>query len=116
MIYVPDTTSYACYVLVNKDTIRAYTQMPYNPSYNGGNVNINYRDYYINSHYLFTDSYEQFSYYSKLPVCLDKNTLTEAYFYRNDAVDIMLLFVLIAGFFLFFARMFLRTFFRGLFR
>ncbi len=116
MIYVPDTTSYACYVLHDKDTIRAYTQMPYNPSDNYGSVNINYRDYYINSHYLYTDSYEQFSRYSKLPVCLSTDTLTEAYFYRNDAPELMLLFVLIAGFFLFFARMFLRTFFRGFFR
>ncbi len=115
MIYVPDLT-YSCYTLVNKDTIRAYKQMPYNPSYNGGNVTINYRDYYINSHYLFTDSYETFSYYSKLPVCLDTSSLTDAYLYRNDAPDIMLLFILIVGFIFFFGRIFLRTFFRGFFR
>ncbi|MCI8498476.1 MAG: hypothetical protein HFG33_03655 [Bacilli bacterium] len=113
MIYVPEI-EHACYVLVNKDTIRAYTEMPYNPSYQGGNVNITYRDYYVNSHYLFTDSYETFSYYSKLPVCLDKTTLTTAYFYRNDAADIMLLFVLIISFLYFIISIFLKAFFKGL--
>ncbi len=114
MIYVPDL-SYSCYVLVNKDTIRAYTLKPYNPTYNNS-VNIDYRDYYINSHYLYNDSYETFNYYSKIPTCLSTDLLTTAYFYRNDAPDIMLLFVLIAGFIFFFGRMFLRTFFRGFFR
>ena len=53
MIYVPDL-KYSCYVLINKDTIRAYEQTPYNPGYNQ-QITINYRDYYITSSYLFVD-------------------------------------------------------------
>lgn len=97
MIYVPDT-SYACYVLYNKDTIRAYRTMPYNPSYNGGSVNIDYRDYYINSNYLYQDSYESFSYYSKLPVCLDTSVLTSDVYYRHDFDKILIIFTILVIF------------------
>lgn len=94
MIYVPDL-NYSCYVIVNKDTIRAYTQKPYNPGYNNS-VNINYRDYYINSNYLYNDSYETFNNYTKLPTCLDSSKLTNEVYYRNDLADILIIFVILA--------------------
>lgn len=97
MIYVPDT-AYACYVLSDKDTIRAYKTMPYNPSYNGGNVDINYRDYYINSDYLYTDGFQSFSYYSALPVCLDKSNLTTDVYYRHDIDKILVIFTILVIF------------------
>ncbi len=97
MIYVPDL-NYACYSLVDKDTIRAYEQVPYNTSYNGGSININYRDYYINSNYLYKDSYESFSYYTKLPVCLNTSDLTDSYYYRQDFYRILIVFSILALF------------------
>lgn len=90
MIYVPDLT-YKCYVLVNKDTIRAYSQLPYNPGYNQ-QINISYRDYYINSNYLYTDGTQSFGSYTTLPICLDSNNLTDSYYYRNDFDSILIIF------------------------
>ena len=56
MIYVPDL-NYECYYLQSEGVIRAYEEMPEN------NKTINYRDYYINSNYIYKDGYTQFSSY-----------------------------------------------------
>ena len=77
MIYVPDT-SYACYVVIDSDTIRAYETMPTQDS------TVYYRDYYINSNYLYEDSYQTFSRYSQLPTCLSSDVITDEVYYRND--------------------------------
>ena len=82
MIYVPDL-NYKCYVLQDKDTIRAYEVKPYNPSYQQ-TITIKYRDYYINSHYLYRDSQQNFGYSTTLPVCLETDKLTDLVSYRND--------------------------------
>lgn len=112
MIYVPDT-SYSCYVLVNKDTIRAYSQTPYNPGYNQS-VNINYRDYYINSNYLYVDSYQTFNNYSQLPVCLDISNLTDEVYYRNDFASILIIFTIMAFFIIYLPlKVFFRLFKKG---
>ena len=42
-IYVPDMSVYACYVVRDSNTIRAYEEIPKHDK------TINYRDYYINS-------------------------------------------------------------------
>lgn len=97
MVYVPDT-SFACYVIVNKDTIRAYRTMPYNPSYNGGSISISFRDYFITTDYLYQDGSESFSYYSTLPVCLDKSNLTTDVYYRLDLDKILVCFIILAIF------------------
>lgn len=114
MIYVPDT-NYKCYVLVDKDTIRAYETMPYNPGYNQ-QIYINYRDYYINSHYLYKDGVQQFGSYTTLPICLDSNLITDNYYHRNDFTDILIIFTIILGiiFLLFYIN--LKALLRGLFR
>jgi hypothetical protein len=96
MIYVPDL-NYSCYVLVNKDTIRAYEQTPYNPGYNQ-QISINYRDYYITSNYLYNDGSQSFSNYSQLPVCLDKSNLTTEIYYRTDLSNILVIFTIIVLF------------------
>lgn len=96
MMYVPDL-DYSCYVLVNKDTIRAYEQTPYNPGYNQ-QISINYRDYYITSHYIYQDGVQSFGSYSNLPICLDKSNLTTELYYRNDLSDILVVFTIIVLF------------------
>lgn len=96
MIYIPDL-NYKCYVLVNKDTIRAYEIKPYNPGYNQ-QININYRDYYINSNYLYTDGVQQFGNYSTLPVCLATQNLTDNFYYRNDFHNILIIFLIMSIF------------------
>lgn len=97
MIYVPDL-SYSCYVLRDKDTIRAYQQTPYNPSSYGNSISIAYRDYYINSNYLYTDGHQTFTYNSTLPVCLDNGVLTNDFYYRNDLASILVIFAILALF------------------
>ena len=111
MIYVPDL-NYKCYVLTNKDTIRAYEVMPYNPGYNQ-QVNINYRDYYINSHYLYTDGFQQFSNYTTLPVCLDSSKLTSDVYYRNDLDKILVIFLILCIFMFLIPIKLFQRFFKG---
>lgn len=96
MIYVPDV-NYSCYVVINSDTIRAYEQVPYNPGYNQ-NISISYRDYYINSNYIYVDSTQSFSSYTTIPTCLDKSVLTSDFMYRNDFDSILLIFLIMCIF------------------
>lgn len=96
MIYVPDL-SYACYVVQNSDTIRAYKVKPYNPGYNQS-VNIEYRDYYLKSNYIYQDGTQNFGNYSTIPTCLDSSALTDSYYYRNDFDSILVIFLIMCVF------------------
>lgn len=96
-IYVPNLEDNHCYVVLNSTTIREYYQKPYNPNYNN-QISIQYRDYFYNSNYLYQDGFQNFSSYSTLPVCLDKNDLTTDFYYRNDIADILIIFVILAIF------------------
>lgn len=105
-IYVPDT-SYACYVVQSEGVIRAYEEIPQN------NNNIDYRDFYIKSNYIFKDGNQSFGSYSTLPTCLDNSVLTDNYYYRNDFADILIIFTIMCIFGLYipiniFLRMFKR--------
>lgn len=91
MIYVPDT-NYACYVVINSDTIRAYSQIP------RVNTTSSYRDYYLNSNYIYQDGTQTWGNYSTLPVCLNKNNITNDFYYRNDFDSILIIFVVIVIF------------------
>lgn len=91
-IYVPDMSVYACYVVRDTNTIRAYEKMPERDK------TINYRDYYINSNYLYQDSYQSFGSYSTLPTCLSSEVLTEEVFYRNDFDSILIIFLIMCIF------------------
>ena len=91
-IYVPDLTSYKCYVVRNDSTIRAYKEIPRN------NSDIEYRDYYYNSNYLYQDGIQSFSNYTTLPVCLDSNFLTNDFYYRNDFDSILVMFLILSIF------------------
>ena len=109
MIYVPDLENYKCFVVKDTNTIRAYKLIP------NRNTEIEYRDYYINSHYLYQDGTQSFGNYSTtyLPVCLDSSNLTTAYNYRNDFADIMIIFTLMVGIVWFMISKLIKIFFRG---
>lgn len=106
-IYLP-STDYACYVVHDSNTIRAYERMP------SANSNVNYTDYYINSHYIFKNGTQQFTQYSTLPTCMGA-TITDNVFYRNDMPQILtMFFILLLVCFYFPYRILSRTFGRWL--
>lgn len=86
MIYVPDST-YSCYSVLDSDTVRAYESTPVLDS------DVNYRDYFINSHYVYSDGVEHIS---SLPTCISSQNVTTEVYYRNDFSSILLTFVLLA--------------------
>lgn len=88
MIFMPDDTIYnKCYVVQSEDVIRGYDRQPTNNSY------YNYRDYYINSNYIYRDGNGQWSQYSTLPICLDNSIITNDFYYRNDFDSICIIFM-----------------------
>lgn len=96
MIYVPNSEEYACVYVRDTNTIRAYKTTPRQ------NVEVEYRDFYMNSHYVFVDGVQQFNNYATMPSCLDRTNLTSLYVYRNDFADILLIFILMLCFVWFF--------------
>lgn len=91
MIYVPDL-DYKCYFVQSEGVIRAYEEVPKN------NTDINYRDYYIKSNYIYKDGNQSFSTYSTLPVCLSSDVLTDSVYYRNDFDSILIIFYIMCIF------------------
>ena len=87
MIYVPDL-NYKCYVVQSEGVIRAYEERP---QYN---TDVNYRDYYINSSYIYKDGYQSFGSYSTIPTCLDTSVLTNDFYYRLDLDSILFIFTI----------------------
>lgn len=88
-IYLPieNINDFACYSVLDKDTIRAYRTQPQIDS------SSEYVDFYINSHYLQktgTQSWGQWS--STLPVCLSTDSITSDVYYRNDFDSILIIF------------------------
>lgn len=105
MIYVPELNNYKCYVVQNEDVIRAYKEKPINSS------SVEYRDYYINSNYIFKDGTQQFSQYTTLPVCLPTEKLTSEVYYRLDFDKILVIFTIMCIFcFLIPLKVFVRLF------
>lgn len=89
MIYVPDL-NYQCIYVYSEGVLRAYERTPqYNQT-------INYRDYYINSGYIYKDGTTSFGSYSTLPTCLPTNSLTNEVFYRADFDKILVIFMILA--------------------
>lgn len=86
-IFLPDT-DYACFVVQDSNTIRAYETTP---RQNGSS---NYTDYYINSHYIFKNGTQSWSNMSTLPTCSGA-TFTTNVFYRNDICDILITFFIL---------------------
>ena len=105
MIYVPEKENYKCYVVRSEEVIRAYEEVPKN------NTEVNYRDYYYNSNYLYNDGVQSFSQYTTIPVCLDNNNITSDVYYRNDFDSILVIFLIMCIFcFLIPIKVFLRLF------
>lgn len=103
MIYVPDLEGYKCFVVRDETIIRAYEEIPQR------NKEINYRDYFYNSNYLYQDGVQSFGNYSVLPICLDNSVLTSEVYYRNDFDSILVIFLIMCIFcFLIPLKLFLR--------
>lgn len=92
MIYVPDLANYDCFVVQSEGVIRAYEQVPIYDS------EVAYRDYYINSNYIYRDGVQSFGRYSTLPICIDNNALSSEYYYRNDFDSILVIFLILSIF------------------
>ena len=89
MIYLPNDSTYnKCYVVQNEDVIRGYNKIPQN------NTSYSYRDYYINSDYIYKDGEGNWSQYTTLPICLDNNIITNDFYYRTDFSDILIIFTI----------------------
>ena len=105
MIYVPTKEDYKCFIVRDKDTIRAYKQIPET------NSSVDYTDFYINSHYLSRNDTEVFNRYQELPTCLDNSQITSDIYYRNDMPDILVMFLVLCIFcFLIPLKIFVRLF------
>lgn len=96
MIYVPeDSTFNKCYVVQSEGVIRAYDTAPrLNTSYS-------YRDYYVNSDYIYRDNFGSWGQYATLPVCLDSDVITHTEYYRLDYYKSLII-VLIVSIFAFY--------------
>lgn len=91
--FVPQDSNYDdCYVVQSEGVIRGYAQTPQ------VNTTVNYRDYYVNSHYMYKDGSQTFSNYSSPPTCLSSTTLTNNVFYRNDIDGILTVFLILSIF------------------
>lgn len=105
-IFVPQDNTYnKCYVVQSEGVIRGYDRTPQN------NTNYNYRDYYINSDYIYRDGSGTWNQYSTLPICLSTSTITNDVYYRTDLSSILIIF-LIMSIFIFYIpiKVFLRLF------
>lgn len=93
MIYVPEDSTYnKCYVVQGEGVIRAYKEKPQNGR------DVDYRDYYINSSYIYRDGNQTFGSYTTLPVCLSSDVLTNEVYYRNDFDSILVIFLIMSIF------------------
>lgn len=87
-IYLP-STNFSCFVTRdNGNTIRAYVQQP------TLNNTVDYTDYYINSHYLYSTGTQTFNQYATLPTCMGA-TFTDNVYYRNDFDQILVIFFIL---------------------
>lgn len=104
-MYVPNYSNGNCAYLYNDRFIRVYDTTP---TYNS---TINYTDYLFDSHYLSRTGSTTFSNYSTLPIC--SSNITTNFFYRNDILDIVLLFTIFVGFNWFLVSKLVKTFLHG---
>lgn len=107
-VYLPidNVSEFACYSVVDKDTIRAYVNKPQI------NTSTNYVDFYINSHYLEKEGSQTWGNYTQyLPTCISSSAITTDFYYRNDMPQILVMFIILSIFvFLIPIKIFIRLF------
>lgn len=92
-IYLPinSVNDFACYSVLDKDTIRAYRTKP---TINGSS---NYVDFFINSHYLQKQGIQTWGQWTDyLPTCISTDTITTDYYFRTDMPDILVMVFIVA--------------------
>lgn len=87
-----DSTYNKCYVVQSSDVIRGYNKVPQN------NTSYEYRDYYINSNYIYKDGTGSWSNYTTLPICLSNDIITNDFYYRTDFDSILVMFLIMSIF------------------
>lgn len=107
MIYVPVYNTNNCAYVYDANRVRVYNSRP---QYN---TTITYRDYYFNSHYVYTDGSTTFSNYSTLPTCLVDSEVSTNIWYRNDLSDILIILFIILFIGYFIVRKCIRALFWG---
>lgn len=107
MIYVPVYNNNNCAYVYDANRVRVYSSRP---QYN---ATITYRDYYFNSHYVYTDGTTTFSNYSTLPTCLVDSEVSTNIWYRNDLSDILIILFIILFIGYFIVRKCIRALFWG---
>lgn len=107
-IYLPidSVGDFACYSVIDKDTIRAYVNRPQI------NSSSNYVDFYINSHYLEKEGTQSWGAYTQyLPTCISSSSITNDIYYRNDLDSILIIFSIMCIFIFYIPiKVFLRLF------
>ena len=89
-VYVPSYQNGNCAYIYNTDIIRVYNSVPQ------ANQTISYKDYYIKSNYIYNTGSTTFNQYSTLPTCINSNRITTDVYYRNDIMQILIIFVILA--------------------
>lgn len=89
-VYVPEYNDGNCAYIYNSDIIRVYDRIPTN------NSTVTYKDYYINSNYIYNTGSTNFGNYSNLPVCIQNSRITTDVYYRNDISDILIIFIILS--------------------
>lgn len=87
MIYVPNYNDNQCAVILDKDTIRVYDEIP------AINQNVSYTDYFIHSDYISKTGSELIS-ETSYTNC--ESEVTDNYYYRLDFVFSLLMFLTIS--------------------
>lgn len=89
LYYIPNYSTGNCANLRNGDVIRVYERKPTT------NSDVNYIDYYINSHYVNISGIQHFATTSSIPDCIDNNSITDNVFYRFDIASILITFIIL---------------------
>lgn len=109
MIYLPDEINSAqCAYMYDKDTIRVYDSKPQI------NQDIDYTDYFINSHYLTRTGITRFGSYSTINYdCLPVDKFSMQFIYRNDLMEILAIALILIGCVWYLVSKMIRSFTRG---
>lgn len=88
-LYVPSYDNESCVVVFDSETIRVYDRQP------NINTEVDFTDYFVNSHYMEKKGKETFSTIEEVPSCLNHDDITDNFYNRNDLFDILAIFFII---------------------